>query len=276
MVLLAMLAGCMPGEGEANRLERPAIAVYSAGAGRVFVLHQQAQGPGQPVGTRIARMNLDGQVERRNWRQGFGPNAALAAQGNTLYVSDGSELWQFDARSGDELAHVTVDHAQLSDVAVDPHGLVHVLDQRKARVLRVVGERAVNLPLPPRTTPIAILHSADALWILLAGQGRDETILLRRSFADDERLCRLSPVSGRSVLVDLERNRIGLFDPKTQRLRRFDQDCRELLHWRIAAGPVRFAQLPGDRLAIPEPERDRVNVMATPDRLLADAPGQFR
>lgn len=273
-LLLAALAGCAPEQGEANRLERPAIAVYSPGAGSVFVLHEDT-GPDGKRGSCIARLGLDGRVEQRHWRHGFGPRAVLAAQGDALYVSDAHALWRFDARSGAELGHMSFDNARLTDVAIDEQGLVHVLDQSKGQVLRLAGDRASHLPLPPHTRPIAIAHGADALWILLVDQRHNETILLRRTFEDEERVCRLAPVSSQSVLLGLERNRIGLFDPRTQRLRRFDRDCRELLHWRIAAGPVRMTQLPGDRLAIPEPEQGRVSVMATPDRLLADAPRQF-
>lgn len=275
VLLLAALLGCEPGQGEANRLERPVTAVYSSGAASVFVLYREAGKAGGPPQSGIARLSLDGRVEQRHWRDGFGPEAVLVARGEGLYVGDGGELWHFDARTGAELGHISLDHARLTDIAVDEQGLVHVLDQRKGQVLRIAGNRAVHLPLPAHTRPIAILHGADALWILLAEPGRNEQILLRRSFEDEERLCRLSPASDQTILINLERDRIGLFDPQSQRLRRFDRECRELLHWRIAAGPVRLAPLPGDRLAIPEPQHHRVSVMATPDRLLADAPRQF-
>ena len=271
LLVCALAAGCERQAPQAD-LERPTAAVYSAGADRIFVLDHAAGG----AGASIARLTRDGRVEQRRWLTGFSSQAVLMTQGAVLYVADGAAMRRFDVHSGAELGRVEFDRARLSDLAVDAGGLVHGLDRDQQRVLRLVDNRMSHLLLPHDTKPIAILHAADALWILLAaGDGRGGAVLLRRSRDDEERVCRLESVSAQSVLLSLDRQRIGLFDSGRQRLYRFDRDCRPLLHWRIAAGPVRFALLPDDRLAIPEPEARRVRVMPAPDRLLADAPKAF-
>jgi len=271
--LLLALTGCA--REVSDVFDSPVAAVYSDAADRVFVLERghARDAAGSAHTASIARLLPDGRTEQHRWRDGFSSQAVLAAGGDELFVADGDQLWFFDARSGAQRQRVVLNGTQLTDLAADDSGLVYTLDSAAHQVLRIAGERATALPLPAASKPLAILKAADALWIL-ALNSRAQAMLLRHRQGEPDRQCALGEVGAQSVLLKPDQRSVGVFDPRTQRLQRWDGQCRPLLGWRIAAGGVRPAFLPRlDRLFIPQPRSGRVAVLVAPSQLLADGPG---
>src|SRR5690606_6787879 len=87
----------------------------------------------------IALLDTDGKIIDQDFIRGLSAPKGMAVHGNTLYVSDITELVAADLKTGEVGARYPVaDSVFLNDVAVAPTGAVYVSDTRTGKVHRLV------------------------------------------------------------------------------------------------------------------------------------------
>ncbi len=146
MLTAAIGAQAAPELGEAlwetDGLRTPESVLVHELDGRKVLLVSEIEGknPTEADGKGgIALLDTDGKIIDQDFIRGLSAPKGMAVHGNTLYVSDITELVAADLKTGEVVARYPVaDSVFLNDVAVAPTGAVYVSDTRTGKVHRLV------------------------------------------------------------------------------------------------------------------------------------------
>lgn len=148
----------------AENIPSPESVAYDASREVLFVSTNQDHG--------IDQLSLSGKVIKKDWITGLNAPKGVAIAGDTLYVSDVTDLVEIDIPSAKIVKRYAGKGAEfLNDVTIDKHGAVYVSDMFTSAIYRLdkKGDFTLWLQSPVLENPNGLLAQGDTLYIAAWG-----------------------------------------------------------------------------------------------------------
>jgi sugar lactone lactonase YvrE len=166
-------------------LRVPESVVYDSGRSALYVSNVDGAPDAKDSKGFVAKLSLDGAIEKLEWVKGLNAPKGMAINGNTLYLSDITELVEIDIAKGAVTKRYAAADAQfLNDVTVDRNGMVYVSDMsaKNSAVYRLAaGNLSVWLRVPEITQPNGMCFANNKLMTALSQTGEIYSAALNRT-----------------------------------------------------------------------------------------------
>jgi len=121
-----------------RQLRLPESAVYDPKTKAIYVSNNDGYNRSQEQGKQfIAKIGLDGRIEKLEWLGGMKNPTGLAVYKNRLFAVEARSLVEIDIATAQLLKRTDVPGAiMLNDIAIDPGGTIYISDFRKGVIFK--------------------------------------------------------------------------------------------------------------------------------------------
>jgi streptogramin lyase len=155
-------------------LQVPESVLYDKANNVLYTANIDGQPAGKDGKGSIGRVSLDGKVQKAAWvATGLDAPKGMGLHKGLLYVADLTKVVVIDVKSGTVVRNIEApDAGMLNDITVDAQGVVYVSDSGKAKVYRIVNNKAeVWIQTPELQKPNGLLAHQDKLYLVDMGSG---------------------------------------------------------------------------------------------------------
>lgn len=140
-------------ESDSLTLQNPESVLYDPTSNSLYV---SSMGSGT-----IVRMDINGEVIKKDWVTGLNSNKGLALFNGLLYTAETSAIAVIDVDKGSIVKRIPIEGAQmLNDVAINAKGVIYVSDTRAGKVYRIEdGKPTVYLENIPGANGLLTVNS---------------------------------------------------------------------------------------------------------------------
>lgn len=183
-LLVALVQASAPVLGQSISLEKkwetpavlqvPESVLYDKANNVLYTANITGQPAGKDGKGSIGRVSLDGKVQQAEWvSTGLDAPKGMGLHKGLLYVADLSKVAVIDVKTGKIVRNIEAPEAgMLNDISIDEQGVVYVSDSGKAKVYRIVNNKAeIWLQSPELQKPNGVLAHQGKLYMVDMGSG---------------------------------------------------------------------------------------------------------
>lgn len=154
-------------------LDTPESAYYHADTGHVYVSNIVGSGKDKDGTGYISKLTTDGKVVKKEWATGLDAPKGLRAHGDTLWVTNLTEIVGMDLKTGEVTKRVPIEGSQfLNDLATADDGTIYIADTLGGKVFQYRdGKSSVFFSGEEAESPNGLLVVGDQL--IVGGWGID-------------------------------------------------------------------------------------------------------